>query len=127
MLNTDIYDALQKMGLNKTTIIADSAEPKSIEELRRLGCNRIRACTKGRDSILQGIQKIQQYKVYINSNCHETYKEFNMYGWQKDRNEITIQKPMDEFNHALDKVVSSINRGIKRGTLRWQPEPKATI
>ena len=104
MLNTDIYQALQNMQLNKTVIIADSAEPKSIEELRRLGCSRIRACSKGKDSILQGIQKIQQYKVYINTNCTETYKEFNMYGWQKDKNDITIQKPMDEFNHIMDAL-----------------------
>lgn len=104
MLNTDIYQALQNMQLNKSIIIADCAEPKSIEELRRLGCNRIRACSKGKDSILQGIQKIQQYKVYINTNCIETYKEFNMYGWQKDKNDITIQKPMDEFNHIMDAL-----------------------
>ena len=104
MLNTDIYKVLQDMQLNKSIIIADSAEPKSIEELRRLGCNRIRACSKGKDSILQGIQKIQQYKVYINTNCIETYKEFNMYGWQKDKNDITIQKPMDEFNHIMDAL-----------------------
>ena len=104
MLNTDIYKALQNMQLNKSVIIADCAEPKSIEELRRLGCNRIRACSKGKDSILQGIQKIQQYKVYINTNCTETYKEFNMYGWQKDKNDITIQKPMDEFNHLMDAL-----------------------
>ena len=104
MLNTDIYKVLQSMELNKSVIIADAAEPKSIEELRRLGCNRIRPCSKGKDSILQGIQKLNQYRIYINTNCPETYKEFNMYGWQKDKNDITIQKPMDEFNHCMDAL-----------------------
>lgn len=56
--NKDLVDVITKLGFNKSTIIADAAEPKSIAEMKGMGINKIRACKKGPDSIIHGIQKL---------------------------------------------------------------------
>lgn len=101
--NKDIADAITALGFAKSTIIADSAEPKSVEELRRNGLYRVRASVKGPDSILHGIQKIQQYELIIHPSCQEVITELENYTWQKDKaTGEYINKPIDLFNHFLD-------------------------
>lgn len=103
--NEELAAIISSLGFNKSVIIADCAEPKSIEELKRKGITRIRACEKGNDSILHGIQKLQQYEIIIHPSCAGILTEFENYSWQKDRktNEY-INKPIDDFNHYIDAL-----------------------
>jgi len=109
MLNDEIAKGIIELGFAKSTIIADAAEQKSIEEIKRLGVYRIKPCVKGQGSILQGIQKLQQYELIIHPSCTEIINELQNYAWEKDRqtNEY-INKPIDKYNHYLDSLRYSI-------------------
>jgi len=88
----------------KTIVYCDSAEPKSITELRLLGKNATGA-KKGKDSINFGIQLMQEQDYLVTSKSSNLINELRRYSWDKDRrtNE-TLNKPIDDFNHALDAV-----------------------
>lgn len=103
--NEELAAIISALGFSKSVIVADCAEPKSIEELKRKGITRIRACEKGPDSILHGIQKLQQYEIIIHPSCAGILTEFENYSWQKDKktNEY-INKPIDDFNHYIDAL-----------------------
>lgn len=103
--NPELAKIITSLGFAKSTIIADSAEQKSIEELRRLGLQRIKASVKGPDSIIHGIQKLQQYEMVIHPSCVEVINELENYSWQKDKQTGEyINKPIDSFNHFLDSL-----------------------
>lgn len=105
MLNEDIYNLIAYKGYSKERIIADSAEPKSIAELRKLGLRRIKSAEKGKDSIIHGIQYLQGYKIYIHSKCVNTIMEFENYTWQKDKKTGEyINKPIDDYCHLIDAL-----------------------
>lgn len=108
-VNSEIADAIKDRGLAKTIIIADSAELKSVEEIKREGITRIRPSIKGQGSILQGIQKLQQYELIVSPQCHNTIEELENYQWEKDKktNEY-VNKPMDRWNHCLDALRYSL-------------------
>ena len=112
--NQELAEIIKSLGFSKSTIIADSAEPKSIEELKRDGIVRIRESVKGKDSILHGIQKIQQYHLVVHPDCIKTITELENYSWQKDKktNEY-INKPIDMFNHFLDALRYSLQSAGK--------------
>ena len=99
MLNGDIAKVLPK----NTYIYADSAEPKSIEEIRRAGIN-IMPVTKGADSIMFGIQTMQTQEYLITSKSKNVLNEFQKYIWQKDKRGDTQNKPIDKYNHAIDAI-----------------------
>ena len=107
--NEELAAIIISLGFRKSTIIADAAEPKSIEEIKRQGVPHIKACTKGPDSILHGIQKLQQYTIYVHPSCTGIITEFENYAWQKDKktNEY-INKPSDSFNHYIDALRYSL-------------------
>lgn len=109
LLNPDIAKIIRVMGYSKNIIMADCAEEKSIEEIRREGITKIKKCAKGKDSVLFGIQQLQQYKIYIHPKCIGVITEFQNYSWQKDKqtNEY-INKPIDKFNHFIDALRYSI-------------------
>lgn len=90
-------------GYSKDIIVADSAEPKSIEELKRAGIIRIEPAIKGKDSILYGIQKLQQYKIYVHPRCVNTLLELSLYCWDT-KNGVKQNKPVDTNNHLLDAL-----------------------
>ena len=108
-LNDAIADQIREMGFAKSIIIADSAEQKSIEEIRRKGIQRIKPCVKGQGSILQGIQKLQQYELIIHPSCVNIIEELENYSWKKDKatNEY-INEPVDAYNHYLDSLRYSL-------------------
>ena len=107
--NSEIASVLSSLGYAKTLIVCDSAEPKSIEELKRAGLIRARESIKGKDSIIYGIQKLQQYKLVVLPSCVETITELENYAWQKDRaTGEYINKPIDDFNHCLDALRYSL-------------------
>ena len=113
LTNFKIYEEILKLGYNKEVIVADSAEPKSIEELRELGLERIRPAKKGKDSLNNGIQFIQDFKIIIHPRCKNFLNEICNYTWCKDNRGRSINTPIDDFNHLLDAMryaVQSINR-----------------
>lgn len=116
--NADIANAIKNLGFAKSTIIADSAEPKSLDELRKLGIMRIKASVKGADSILHGIQKLQQYELVIHPDCEQVITEVENYSWQRDRSSGEyINKPIDSWNHYLDALRYSL-QSVGKGELR---------
>ena len=101
LTNQDIDREIRRLDLGKDLIIADSAEPKSIEELARLG-HWIKGAVKGKDSINQGIDVLKRYKIiYEGENIG---KELNSYIWAKDRQGSAMNKPIDSFNHSIDAM-----------------------
>ncbi len=99
LTNSDIDQRI--VSLKGQEIIADSAEPKSIEELRRRGY-RIRGCQKGRDSIRHGIDKMHQKSIFVTSNSVNLVKEFRGYVWAVDKNGDETGEPIDRLNHGID-------------------------
>lgn len=100
LTNPDIYKELR---FKPAEWIADSAEPKSIEELRRLGL-KVEPATKGPDSVLHGIQLLQSANIYMTQSSVNLIKEQRNYCWDKDRQGQTLQKPIDKYSHGLDAV-----------------------
>ena len=113
LTNFKIYQEVFNMGYIKEVIVADSAEPKSIEELRELGINKIRAAKKGKDSLNNGIQYIQDFKIIIHPKCKNFLNEICNYTWSKDEMGKSINRPIDKYNHLLDAMryaIQSINK-----------------
>lgn len=107
--NDDLASIITSLGFAKSQIKADSAEPKSIEELKRKGITRISACSKGKDSILYGIQTLQQYQIIVHPSCEGIITEFENYSWQKDKKTGEyLNQPIDSFNHYIDALRYSI-------------------
>jgi len=104
LLNNEIAEKIIKMGYGKEIITADSSEPKSIEDLKRNGLTRVRGAKKGRDSILNGIQNLQQYKIVVKPECFCLIEELRNYTWIKDKDNNYINKPIDRHNHGLDAL-----------------------
>lgn len=99
MVNDDIANVLP----DNLIIYADSAEPKSIEEIKRRG-KLISGVTKGKDSINFGIQIMQRQNYLVTSNSTNLIKEFRNYTWDTDKTGNKINKPIDAFNHAIDAL-----------------------
>lgn len=105
MLNDEIATVIQSLGYAKEKIIADSAEQKSIAEIKQRNISRILPARKGKDSVMQGIQFIQQFDIYIDERCFKTIEEFENYTWKKDKkiNEY-LNEPVDTYNHCIDAI-----------------------
>ena len=100
MLNCDIARAIAEKGYSKERIRADSAEPKSNDDLRRLGIRRIMPSVKGRDSVINGIMNISEYFITVNPKCKNTVAELSSYCWRKGEENV----PEDKNNHLLDAL-----------------------
>ena len=104
LTNDDVAATLQdKIEWKNSYICADSAEPKSIEELRRLKLPVI-ACTKGPDSVNHGIQRVKQFDLKVHASAIWTIRELRAYKWAEDKHGTMLNKPVDAFNHALDAM-----------------------
>ena len=95
----EIYRANAKYASSKDLIVADSAEPRLIAELKSSGLN-MKATVKGQDSVRAGILKMQDYKLVLTANSTNVAKECNNYVWN-DRKSDT---PIDDYNHAIDAI-----------------------
>ena len=104
MLNSDIAEMIKAKGYAKEIIRADAAEPKSNDDLRRLGIQRIMPSVKGRDSIMHGIAEIQEYKIYVKPTCSNTIMELSSYCFAKDKDDRGLNKPEDMNNHLMDAL-----------------------
>lgn len=119
MVNSEIAKQLSTMGLSKSCIIADSAEEKSIEEIKRCNVPKIKPAEKGPGSILAGITKLQDYEIIVHPDCQRLIEELQNYSWQKDKatNEY-INKPIDKFNHCIDALRYSLQCLDDRSKIR---------
>lgn len=112
--NSQIYENVEALGYRKEKIIADSAEPKSIANLRELGLSRIQSAKKGRDSINSGIDKIQDYCIIVHPKCVNFITEITNYTWEKDKFGKSTNRPVDDFNHLMDAMRYAME-GVGRG------------
>ena len=104
LTNQDIAEKLTEFGITRhEEIIADSAEPKSIEEIHRMGFN-IRGAKKGADSIRIGIDVMRRHKLFIKDDSLNAQKEFRNYKWKTDKNNKMLSVPEDSNNHIVDGV-----------------------
>lgn len=109
--NKRIADTVQGMGYAKERITADSAEPKSIDELKSLGL-RVKAATKGKDSIQNGIQWIQDLEIIIHPRCVNFITEISNYTWDQDKFGTKLNVPIDDFNHLMDAMRYALEKHI---------------
>jgi phage terminase large subunit len=103
MTTIDIHNKWKEVGIERQTIYFDSAEPRLIEELRRMGWN-VRPSLKGADSINAGIDLLKRFKIHILKDSHNAIQEFRNYKWQEDRSGKMINKPIDKNNHIIDAI-----------------------
>lgn len=122
MFNTDIHDVIkfneltteQKAGeplthdelkkiKTRAEVVADSAEPKSIAELKVLGLNCI-ASVKGPDSVKFGINTMKEFHINVTKRSLNVIKEFRNYSWKKDKHGEFMEEPIDNWNHAIDGI-----------------------
>lgn len=102
--NKRIAENVTAMGLSKEHIVADSAEPKSNDELRTLGLRRIVGAKKGKDSVNNGIQWIQNLEIIIHPRCVNFLTEISNYGWKTDKFGAKLNEPEGDFNHLMDAM-----------------------
>lgn len=104
MLNSDIAKELKRLNVRHgDTIFADSAEPKSITEIKRYGFS-IRPVKKGKDSISFGIGILQDKTFSVTRNSVNTIKELESYIWATDKDGNSTNKPIDNYNHSIDAM-----------------------
>lgn len=104
MLNCDIAEEIKKRGYAKERIRADAAEPKSNDDLKRLGISRITPSVKGRDSILNGIDRISEYKMYVDEKCVNMIRELSTYCYDDGVDTSGRKMPKDCDNHLCDAL-----------------------
>ena len=113
MTNSEIAAMIKYKGYAKELIIADSSEPKSIEEIKRAGITRIKGAAKGKDSILNGIQFIQDFKLIVHPKCENMLIELSNYCWDT-KDGVAVNKPIDAYNHLNDALRYSMEQIKKK-------------
>lgn len=103
MSNRDIANHLQRNVEGKALIVADSAEPKSIDEIHGYGLN-VHPARKGADSVRAGIQFLHAHPLLVTSRSTNLIKELRNYKWKEDKNGKQLNEPVDTFNHAIDAL-----------------------
>lgn len=110
MLTDEIYQMYIDKGLKNAEIVADSAEKRLITEIKRKGISNIKPSVKGQGSIMQGVQFIQGFKIYVHPSCEHTIEELNTYTFDQDKDGNWLNKPIDENNHILDALRYSLEK-----------------
>jgi phage terminase large subunit len=102
-LTNDVLAETIRPYLENSRVVCDSAEPKSIKEIKQYGVDAIGA-RKGKDSVLHGIQWLQQQRIVIDKECINAKNEFMQYQWKKDKDGNSIRQPVDKLNHIIDAL-----------------------
>lgn len=114
MLNRTIAERLKDEGLHRTMTICDSAEQKSIIELRSLGCNAF-PCIKGKGSIKAGIQQVKQFNLFVTKRSTNVLDEADNYTYVKDNlTDTYTNEPIDDYNHAWDAIRYGVDYLIRK-------------
>jgi phage terminase large subunit len=111
------HEIRERVG--KRVLFCDSAEPKSIAELRKYGID-ARGAPKGQDSVRHGIQWLQKHKIVIDRKCVQFRQEIEQYQWKKDKNGDSLAVPVDKNNHGLDALRYAMSYDMK-STARVDP------
>lgn len=98
--NKQIADILK---YSDVLVVADSAEPKSIDEILEYGVNII-PCVKGKDSVRQGIQYVQQQKILVTKRSKNVWMEYLNFMWKIDKNGVSINEPEHTYKHSMDAI-----------------------
>lgn len=114
--NKKIYNNLVSMGYGKDRFTGDSAEPKSNSELKSYGL-RIEGAQKGKDSVNNGIQWIQDCTIIIHPRCVNFLTEISNYTWEKDKFGNKLNVPIDDFNHLMDAMRYGLEQFIRNN--KW--------
>lgn len=101
MSNKEVADTLKNVP--KALVIADSAEPKSNDEIKSYGIHII-GVTKGKDSVNQGIQFVQSQRMSVTNRSINIIKEYRNYLWRTDRDGGIINEPEHLFSHSMDAI-----------------------
>ena len=120
LTNQDLGQKMQDIDIQRNDeIVADSAEPKSIEEIYRMQFN-IKPSKKGGDSVRVGIDIMKRYIINITKRSINTIKEFRNYKWKQDKNNVVLPVPVDAYNHAVDAVrYVCLNKLMKNNSGRY--------
>lgn len=114
LLNDQIATVIKALGLQKEKLFADSADQKSIEEIRQHHIPNIRPVKKWAGSIMQGLQWLLQHEIIIDERCFKTITEFENYTWKKDKKTGEyINEPVDTYNHTIDAIRYALSEQIK--------------
>lgn len=114
MTNSDIANRLRDLLPDRRNeVFADSAEPKSIEELHRMGWN-VKPTQKGADSLIAGIDMLKRYKIVVTPRSKHLINELQNYKWTEDKNGNLLNKPIDAFNHAIDATRYAVWNKLSR-------------
>lgn len=100
-LTNDVLAVEVKKLIDRQYVTCDSAEPKSIVELQHAGVNALPA-KKGKDSIVHGIQWLQQQAIVVDTRCVNVQNELRQYHWKEDKDGNSLRQPIDKYNHAVD-------------------------
>ena len=103
LTNSDIVDRLKAGGYADTLIYYDAAEPKSGEEMKRLGML-VKPAVKGTGSINAGISLLKEFDIIVSQESKNIIKEYHNYYWEQTKDGTIINKPVDRFNHAMDAI-----------------------
>ncbi len=115
--NRAIFNEINQMGYSKEKITGDSAEPKSNDELKGLGLIRISGAKKGKDSVMNGIQWIQDLEIIIHPRCVNFLMEIGTYQWKKDKFDKKLNEPEDDNNHLMDAMRYALEGFIQKN--KW--------
>jgi len=115
MTNRDIANFLKENNLDQTLCYCDSAEPKSIEELRQMGIL-AKGAIKGPGSINAGISMLKEYEVFISNESTNLKREQYSYYWQQLKDNTIINKPIDKNNHLIDSLRYCVYSKFKNRT-----------
>lgn len=117
-LHNDQAAEIIRKKIGNEIVTCDSAEPKSIADLKRNGVN-ARGAKKGKDSILHGVKWLQGQKIVVDVNCTNFIKELSSYKWREDKDGNTIPKPVDMNNHLIDALRYAMEIEMLETNTQW--------
>lgn len=117
-LTNDLLAEEVKKKIGSELVICDSAEPKSIMELKQYGVRAVGA-KKGKDSILHGIQWLQQQSIIVDARCVQMQNELRQFHWKKDKDGHATRQPSDKINHLIDGLRYAYEEKVRGSTILW--------